>query len=192
MKDLKSILSGILISIGAFAYLKVGGIIGAILFSFGIISIVGLKIKLYTGVAGTDEKFVDKLGVLALNILGAAIGSLIILFGDSSVHEIAQNIVLSKLLSSPFQSFCRAVMCGLIVDVSVHMSKKYNFLPLLIGIPTFIMCGFNHSIADAAYFVFGGIPNNLIKESFFYYFLCIVGNYLGCNFRRIFKINLLT
>ena len=191
MKDLKSILSGILISIGAFAYLKVGGIVGAILFAFGIISIVGLKIKLYTGVAGTDEKFIDKFEVFGLNVFGALIGAFIISLGDTSTYETAHNIVLTKLTTSPIKGFFKAVMCGLIVDVSVHLSKKYNFLPLLIGIPTFIMCGFNHSIADASYFIFGGIPQNLVWSALLYYILCIIGNYIGCNFRRLFKINLL-
>ena len=47
-----SILAGICISLGGVAFLKVGGIVGAVLFSFGLITVVCYKMKLYTGVSG--------------------------------------------------------------------------------------------------------------------------------------------
>lgn len=191
---LRNILSGFLIALGAFAYISVGGPLGALLFSFGICSIVGLNIKLYTGVAGTDTKFKEKLLVLFYNIIGAAVGAGILMLSvnNDSFFETSRNIVSTKLTTPFYISFFKAIACGLIVDISVHLSKVHKkFLPLLIGIPTFILCGFNHSIADAAYFVYAPIFKGQVIEFLVYYSLCIIGNYIGCNFRRICKIDLL-
>ena len=185
---MKDWLSGILIALGAFAYLNVGGVIGALLFAFGIICIVKLQIRLYTGVAGTDIKFTDKCIVLIKNILGALIASvLLLLISKDSVIETAQKIAITKVSSSWWVTLVKAIMCGIIVDISVFLSKKdNNVLPLLIGIPLFILCGFNHSIADVAYLVIGATRETVKGFNMeLYYLICIIGNYLGCNLRKI-------
>ena len=184
---IKDILSGILISLGCYIYLKLGGIAGAILFAFGIITIVGLNISLYTGIAGTDNKFIDKLEVLLMNIVGSMIGGVLILFSDPDIHNVANSLCVNKMNTFWFSTFVKAILCGVIVDISVFLSKaKNSFIPLLIGIPLFILSGFNHSIADTVYFVIGGISDGFTFKFIIYYILCIVGNYIGCNFRRIF------
>ena len=43
-----SILAGMFISLGCIVNLTVGGYLGAILFSFGLLSVVHYKLKLYT------------------------------------------------------------------------------------------------------------------------------------------------
>lgn len=185
---MKDWLSGILITLGAFAYLNVGGVIGALLFAFGIICIVKLQIRLYTGVAGTDIKFRDKLIVLIRNIFGALVASILLMFiCKDSVIETAQEIAINKVVSPWWISLIKAIMCGIIVDISVFLSKKdNNVLPLLIGIPLFILCGFNHSIADVSYLVIGATHESVSGFRMeLYYLLCIIGNYLGCNLRRI-------
>lgn len=182
---MKDILSGILIALGAFAYLNVGGPIGALLFAFGIICIVKLQIRLYTGVAGTDIKFTDKLIVLLRNIIGTLLASfLLLLVSKESVVDTAQSIALTKVNSTWWSTLIKAIMCGAIVDISVFLSKRdNNVLPLLIGIPLFILCGFNHSIADVAYLTIGATNATLNFSMIIYYFICVVGNYLGCNLR---------
>lgn len=183
---MKGFLSGFLIMLGAFAYLKVGGVIGAVLFAFGIISIVKLGIPLYTGVAGTDMKFVDKITVLTQNIFGGLIGALIILIGDNSVCESANILALNKMNALWYVSLMKAILCGMIVDISVYLSKKDgNVIPLLIGIPLFILCGFNHSIADIFYIIAGASSETNSFGMILYYLICVIGNYLGCNARRL-------
>lgn len=190
MNILKEILAGFLIAIGGFAFLKVGGIIGAFLFAFGIICVVKLFTPLYTGIAGTNEKFGTKMEVLALNICGASLGALLMHFiYDPSVSDNIIPIVFNKITSPWYTTLVKAIMCGVIVDISVFLSKRDDsVIPLLIGIPTFVICGFNHSIADAFYF---GIYDNLILDFGFikpliYYIIVVIGNYIGCNIRQIF------
>ena len=47
-----SFLAGICISLGGIAFMKVGGLEGAILFTFGLLTVVHYALKLYTGTAG--------------------------------------------------------------------------------------------------------------------------------------------
>ena len=47
-----SILSGIAVGIAGWGYLACTNIIGAVLFSFGLLTVVHYKLKLYTGTAG--------------------------------------------------------------------------------------------------------------------------------------------
>lgn len=183
---MKEFLAGFLITLGAFVYLNVGGVIGALLFAFGIICIVKLQIPLYTGVAGTDIKFENKLKVLLGNILGAILASvLLILVSKEDVIINAQTIALSKVNSSWYVTLIKAFMCGAIVDISVYLSKKDgNVIPLIFGIPLFILCGFNHSIADVAYLIAGATKESTDLGMCIYYVVCVIGNYIGCNIRR--------
>ena len=51
-----------------------------------------------------------------------------------------------------------------------------------LGVPLFILCGFYHSIADVVYIVAAW---DWSKDLLWYYPLIVVGNYVGCNVRRI-------
>lgn len=180
-------LSGMLIALGAYAYLSIEGIIGAVLFAFGIISIIKLGIPLYTGIAGTSEKFRKKMDVLIVNIWGAYFMTLLLYISapDALVLK-SQEILNNKLDTSVFATFINAIMCGVIVDISVFLSKKDNSaLPLLIGIPLFIISGFNHSIADVTYITFGFTPDTDFLQIIIYYLIVVFGNYIGCNLRRV-------
>ena len=190
MNILKKFFAGFLIAIGGYAFLKVGGIIGAFLFAFGIICVVKLQTPLYTGIAGTEEKFWTKMEVLALNIGGASLGAWLMHFTyDGVVLNNITPIIFNKLMSPWYVTLSKAIMCGCIVDISVFLSKRDNsVIPLLIGIPLFVICGFNHSIADAFYF---GIEDNLflnygLWKPTIYYIIVVIGNYIGCNIRHIF------
>lgn len=189
MKLLKDILAGFLIGIGGFAFLKVGGPIGALLFAFGIICVVKLQTPLYTGVAGTNEKFLRKMEILIGNIIGAEIaGVLMMCTLDHTVIDGARTIMETKVNTLGFASFAKAIMCGAIVDISVFLAKRDNStIPLLIGIPTFVMCGFNHSIADMFYIsICGAWSKFSVWNVLLYYLIVVIGNYLGCNIRKVF------
>ena len=52
--SVRGVCAGAAIGIAGFAYLAVGGIFGALLFSFGLVSIYVLQLKLFTGMAGNE------------------------------------------------------------------------------------------------------------------------------------------
>jgi formate/nitrite transporter FocA (FNT family) len=61
-----------------------------------------------------------------------------------------------------------------------------QWLPLLLGVPLFILCGFPHCIADAFYYL--TCPFELLLQNkgiILLNYLCIVlGNFIGCNLYR--------
>ena len=72
-----AILAGICISIGCVVNLRVGGVAGAVLFAFGLTTVVYYGLKLYTGTAGFIRRQGDwsmLLTVLFGNIIGCLLG----------------------------------------------------------------------------------------------------------------------
>ena len=97
--------------------------------------------------------------------------------------ERAQTVVAGRLARGPWRSFLRAVGCGLIIDISVWLYRSSKSLvPVLFGVPLFIVCGFYHSIADVVYLVGAWTWSPAIL---WYYPVIVIGNYVGCNVRRI-------
>lgn len=189
-----SVLAGFCIAMGGTVFMKVGGLWGAVLFSFGLITVVHYAFKLYTGTAGFfDPKDAHEWGHLFVIIFGNAVGCYLmslILWGSSpDVVETASQIVHKRLAAGWFSCFLAAICCGFIMTTAVHFARKRHFLPLLFGVPLFIMCGFTHSIADAFYFlcskefVFSDV---IINGSIMFIWVSeIIGNFVGCNLYRM-------
>jgi formate/nitrite transporter FocA (FNT family) len=77
VQTLKSaILAGFCIGIAGYGYLAEKSIIGAVLFAFGLLTVVHYKLKLYTGTAGFIEK--NEVGNLFLILFGNWIGCLMV------------------------------------------------------------------------------------------------------------------
>ena len=75
---------------------------------------------------------------------------------------------------------------GVIVTLALYGSRKGNYLPLLYGVPVFIMCGLPHCIADAFYY-WAAILNGDFAMWMVGACLCsVVGNWIGCNLPRWF------
>lgn len=183
--DRKSLFAGILIGLGATGYLALGGIPGAIIFAFGLIGVVLSGTLLYTGRAGVMK--LGEIGELSqiwfFNILACVLIGLAVMSLGGEPVERARTVVAGRLAQGPWRSFLRAVGCGLIIDIAVWMYRTTkNILPVLFGVPLFIVCGFYHSIADVVYLVaaWEWSPGIL-----WYYPIIVVGNYAGCNIRRL-------
>lgn len=186
-----SILAGICISLGGVAFLKVGGIIGAVLFSFGLISVVCYKMKLYTGVSGFVETRRDwaELPVIILgNIVGCALVSLAISSSIPELVDTAHKIVEGRLEKGFGNVTILAIFCGFIMTTVVNFARQKMWLPLLFGIPLFIMCGFVHSIADAFYYTLALGFTGWTAQAFLVYLASILGNFIGCNLYRTLQL----
>ncbi len=185
MNNRKSFFAGILIGLGACGYLALGGLPGAIIFSFGLIGVVLSGSLLYTGRAGVMK--LSESGSLAMiwlfNILACILLGLLMMSLGGEPAERAQTAVAGRLAQGPWRSFLRAVGCGLIIDIAVWMYRTTkNILPVLFGVPLFIVCGFYHSIADVVYLVAAW---KWSPDILWYYPLIVLGNYAGCNVRRL-------
>ena len=182
-----AVLAGICISIGCVVNLRVGGVAGAVLFAFGLTTVVYYGLKLYTGTAG----FIRCRGdwsmlcvVLVGNILGCLLTALMIRYAEPELMEKAAAILQGRLDKGPMACFLLAVGCGFIMTTAVFFARQGKMLPLLLGVPVFILCGFAHSIADAFYFLAAPWEDVLSWPVLWVYAAEVLGNFVGCNLYR--------
>ena len=184
------IFAGICIGIAGLGYLAEKSIVGAVLFAFGLLTVVGYRLKLYTGTAGFIRK--NEVGTLLLilvsNVVGCFVLSMIArCLPTPAVQETAQGILEARLKTGPLCGGVLAVGCGVIMTTAVNFARKGNYYPLLFGVPLFITCGFPHCVADAFYYL--TVPFSFWAENWgeilIFYFSIVVGNFLGCNLYRL-------
>ncbi len=189
IQTLKSaILAGFCIGIAGFGYLAEKSIIGAVLFAFGLLTVVHYKLKLYTGTAGFIVKGeVGKLFfILFGNLIGCLIVALIARCSPMPLQDTAQKVLEGRLTVGPLKGGILAIGCGFIMTTAVTFARKEKNLPLLFGVPLFIMCGFPHCVADAFYYM--TVPVQFLGEHIVdvlvFYVSIVVGNFIGCNLFR--------
>ena len=184
-----SVLAGIAIGIAGFGYLAIGGLAGAVLFSFGLLTVVGYRLKLYTGTAGFIKKneFGQLLLILGGNIIGCLLVALLSRMSPLGLQESAQKILELRLATGALRCGLLGIGCGFIMTTAVTFAREKNYLPLLFGVPMFIICGFTHCVADAFYYLC--VPLGFMKEhaiEILGVYACIVlGNFIGCNLYRL-------
>ena len=182
-----AILAGICISIGCVVNLRVGGVAGAVLFAFGLTTVVYYGLKLYTGTAGFIRRQGDwsmLVMVLIGNIIGCLLTAWLIGYAQPDCIEPAAKILVGRLAKGPFACFLLAIGCGFIMTTAVEFARKGKMLPLIFGVPVFILCGFAHSIADAFYFLVSPFTQLWQTEVLIVYIAEVLGNFVGCNLYR--------
>lgn len=183
---IRSILAGICIGLGGAIFLKLGGIIGAIMFAFGLLTVIHFALPLYTGTAGFIylkdwREYFIMIIILLGNILGCYLLSLLNIQGiDGS------SVIQARLDAGWLQCLYNAIGCGLIMTLIVQGGREKNLLLILFGIPLFILLGFYHSIADAFYMMV--CPETLRNDYILsVYGIIVLGNFIGCNIPRLLK-----
>lgn len=184
-----SIYAGVAIGIAGFGYLAEKSIIGAVLFAFGLLTVVHYGLKLYTGTAGFIKK--GEVGQLFLILLGNIVGCLIVAIiarmSPMPLQDTAQKILEGRLAIGPVRGGILAIGCGMIMTTAVTFARKGQNLPLLFGVPLFIMCGFPHCVADAFYYLCVPLDFYAVfwPQILVFYLSIVVGNFVGCNLYRI-------
>ena len=181
-------LAGVCIGIAGFGYLAEKSIVGAVLFAFGLLTVVHYGLKLYTGTAGFIRKgeVGDLFLILIGNIIGCLAVALIARCSPMPLQATAQGVLAGRLAVGPLKGGVLAIGCGFIMTTAVTFARQGKNLPLLFGVPLFIMCGFPHCIADAFYYLcvpldFWAAP---LGEILLFYFAIVIGNFIGCNLYR--------
>lgn len=174
---IKAILAGICISIGCKVYLSCDNqYVGAILFATGLIMILLFDFNLYTGKVGyiinNKPNFIKTVGiVLAGNIVGC------ICMGLCFPSEAATMLCENKMQIPLINVFCKSIMCGMLMFIAVDAYKAHKtFVPAIFCVATFILSGYEHSIADISYLVMGRI---LTFKSLIFILIIIIGNAVG-------------
>ena len=193
-----SIWSGVLIGLAGWIFVSVGGgLLGSILFAIGLLCVVLSGSFLYTGKAGSwsFRPFTfrrDCWGlcrILLGNILGCAvIGIVAHMSGTLDGNETLSGIIQSREGHDAIQTIARGIGCGILMELAVwSYREKGTVLGVLFCVPAFILSGFYHSVADAFYYV--AAYDRLDIWTLLVYPLTVIGNFIGCSFRRLLSVN---
>ncbi len=181
-------MSGIAIGIAGIGFLATRDIVGSVLFSFALITVVSYKLKLYTGTAGFIKRneVPYLLYVLAGNLVGCFIMALLARCSPLELQASAQNLLEGRLATGPLRGGLLAIGCGFIMTTAVTFARKGNNLPLLVGVPLFITCGFPHCAADAFFYMTAPFEfwGEHLGEILTFYVSIVLGNFVGCNAYR--------
>lgn len=197
---IKSVLAGIMIAVGGTVFLSVDNkVIGAIFFAIGLFMIVVRSFNLYTGKVGYifdngPKYLIEVLIAIIGNFIGTFLVGFILKFTRiyNEINIKAINLVNVKLCDNILSIFVLSVMCGLLMFLAVDGYKTINdslgkYLAVFLGVIVFILCGFEHSIANMYYFSVANVWNTQV---FGYLGIMILGNAIGGNIIPIFnKLN---
>ena len=181
-------MAGFTVGLAAFGYLCIGGVVGAVVFAFGLLTVVAYKLSLFTGTAGFIRKneIPSLLLILLGNVIGCLVVSLMTRVSANDLQSAAQGIIQSRIDNGALRSGVLAIGCGFIMTTAVTFARKGNLLPLLFGVSLFIFCGFPHCLVDAFYCQ--TIPVAFFKENaadiLATYGCVVLGNFVGCNLFR--------
>lgn len=186
---IKSVLAGIMIGIGGTIYLSIDNkIVGASLFGIGLFMIVIYGFNLYTGKIGylVDNFNFKYIKMLVITLIGNFIGTFfvgyILKFTRiySLIHDKAKLLVNVKLDDSLISILILAFFCGILMYLAVNTYKENKdiskYLGVFLGVIVFILCGFEHCIANMYYFSVANIWN---LNTLLYLLIMILGNSLG-------------
>ena len=184
----KSTLAGLLISLGATAFLTADNkIVGALLFSIGLTAVILLEANLYTGKIGyvnSKAKLISAALILIQNLLVALVCGLIFY---STKNNVCENLWLNKLTKSWYEFLFDSIGCGICIYLSVELYKKTgSIFVIVLGVLVFILSGFEHCIADIFYL---SASMSFDLKSILYILIAIIGNSIGSLLIRFLQLN---
>ena len=186
---LLAFLAGISISLGCLIYLLCeNSVIGAMFFTTGLFLVLTRGYNLFTGkVAYLFDNKKDYIFKLIWMWFGNFIGALLMAIGVQNAHiytkisEKATNIIATKTGQGYLSAFILAMLCGVIIFLAVENYKNNpheigKYLGLLFLIPLFIICGFEHCVANMFYF---SLTSTNVLNKVIYSLIITLGNSLG-------------
>ena len=198
-----AIIAGLMIAIGGIINLSCINegypILGAFLFCIGLFTICAFKGNLYTGKVGLipfayikdawgQKDFSLKAKFqFSLTVFHYLIINLITTFGIGfivgkyypNLAATAKEIYLPKMESDLIKIFISAFFCGVLMFIAVFCWNRYDIKGILLCVPTFILSGFDHSIANSFYNGVAYGEHTWTMENFWLTIIVILGNAAG-------------
>lgn len=184
----KAIFAGFMIGIGGTVYLaSSNAFLGSFLFSIGLFMICIYKMNLFTGKIGyiVVEKKIYILELI-ITLIGNFVGTYVFGFLIRNTrfvtyYEKALSISNIKLNDEFISIFILSIFCGMLMYIAVNNFKKLDsFLGKLVSIVlcvmVFILCGFEHCVANMYYFSLANVWN---YDAILSLVIMIFGNSLG-------------
>ena len=185
---LSAVLAGASIALGGTVFLSVENtVIGSLFFTIGLFVVCTRGLHLFTGkvcyLFDNDASYAKALPVIWL---GNLVGTVLVAAAEqltrlAALDERARAICELKLSEPLFGAFILAVFCNVMIYIGVegyrsnpHELGKY--LALFFGVSVFILCGFEHCVANMYYFTMGGAWSG---RAVLYLLVMTVGNAVG-------------
>ncbi len=186
-KILKSILAGALISTAGVIYLNCPNkIVGAFLFSVGLLGVFLLDANLFTGKIGyvnSKKTILDSMLFLVINLVTAFLIGLLYRLYKGEVSTAFD----SRMVKQWYQLLLDGIGCGALIYIATESYKQMKSIIIpIICVAGFILAGFEHSIADAFYFG----ASSLSWEGLLYLLIVIVGNAIGSLVIRFLQVGI--
>lgn len=185
----KSFLAGIMIAIGGTVFLSIENkVIGASLFSIGLFGVLIYNLNLYTGKIGylitnLNLKYIKELIITLIgNFIGACSVGFILRYTRIYDKICEKSLILAnaKLNDNILSIFILSIFCGLLMYYAVNGFKKQTdfgkYLVVYLGVAVFILCGFEHCIANMYYFSVADIWS---LKTLGYTGIMVLGNSIG-------------
>lgn len=167
-----AMIAGMLIGVGGTVFLSLqNSVVGSFLFAIGLFSVVGFQLQLFTGKIGylIFEKpvyFIE----LGITWLGNLIGTYVVAWMVQhtriyqGISEKVVRIAAVKLGDSFLSIFLLAILCGLLMFIAVDLYRNLQgsmlkCIAIFVPVEVFILCGFEHVIANMFYFSLANIWN---------------------------------
>lgn len=183
----RSLFAGIAIGVGGYLFLSCSNpILGAILFSAGLISVCIFKGNLFTGKSGfisDTQDFRRLILVLLLNVFAAFMFGLITRLLNPSIASAADGILIARMNTDYMPYIVKSIITGFLMTLAIESESKpnANHLILILCVVGFISAGCLHCIADSFYYGASTTlyenPGSLIIRLL----VVILFNFVGCN-----------
>ena len=190
LADLYAIMAGAFIAMGGVVFLSLDNkIVGAFMFSLGLFAVCTLKYNLFTGKVGylfcNDVKTYLPwcLMVWVGNLVGSIIVAELVRLTRVApgIIEKSTKLVQVKADDSLISLFVLGIFCNIMV---VHAVDQYlnnpheigKYLGIVMSIMVFILCGFEHCIADMFYIQMARMWNS---QTIIALIVITLGNVLG-------------
>jgi len=183
----RGITAGMVIGLCSIIYLRVPNhVVGAALFSLGLLYICTCNKLLFTGSIGfakTKDEWIQQPIILTLNIVGVMIVWLIF----STIGSIDSSELYAVRTEIPlWEVLVRAIGCGMLMYVAVSTYKRNRFMAIFViplCIMSFILAGFFHSIADIMYYALYRGTGFVLEPT---WYLTLIGNIGGARLLALF------
>ena len=179
---ISAIIAGICISIGGTCFLSLDNkVIGAFMFSLGLLTICSNEFHLFTGKVCFARKWDDYLNLLLIwigNFVGCGIVGFSVKHTRPQLIQKAVEICNIKMTEKWWMIIILGIFCNVLIFFAVNnfkeTAKKEKVVLLIMCVMAFILCGFEHCVANMFYFIVAGTP-----DSTRYILLNTVGNAAG-------------
>lgn len=185
---LSALLAGAVIGVGGTAFLSLENtVVGALFFTVGLFVICTRGLHLFTGkvcyVFDNDRAYARALPVIWLgNLAGTVLVAAAEQFTRLNALDARAQVICQTKLAEPLMGvFLLAVLCNAMIYIAVegfrsnpHELGKY--LALFFGVCVFILCGFEHCVANMYYFTMAGAWS---ARTFGYLLVMTLGNAAG-------------